>query len=284
MYVCLVDGNPIHSSMYKAMRTNLPKEVMAFPDFPFQEQAASFLHHSLVLQYLNDYCDHFRLRPMIRFRTRVDHVKPMDQTPSRWSVRATDLNTKQPTEETYDYVIVCNGHYFRPYLPFIKGMEHFAGQVMHSHDYRTPEVMRSLRVAVLGAAASGLDISLEVATVANQVYLCHNKPPVRSSLPSNLAQVSGILECISPHGFLLRDGSKIQADFLLLCTGYDFSFPFLDDECGVTVVDRTVRPLFKHIVDTKHPSMAFLGIPTLVCPFPMFDMQASMGVSSCLTR
>ena len=30
-------GLPIHSSMYKNLRTNLPKEVMAFPDFPFDD-------------------------------------------------------------------------------------------------------------------------------------------------------------------------------------------------------------------------------------------------------
>ena len=29
-------GNPIHSSMYRDMRTNLPKEVMPFPGFPFK--------------------------------------------------------------------------------------------------------------------------------------------------------------------------------------------------------------------------------------------------------
>ncbi len=29
-------GNPIHSSMYRDMKTNLPKEAMAFPDFPFK--------------------------------------------------------------------------------------------------------------------------------------------------------------------------------------------------------------------------------------------------------
>ncbi|KAG6921731.1 hypothetical protein G0U57_005540, partial [Chelydra serpentina] len=28
------------------IRTNLPKEVMAFPDFPFDPSLPSFLHHS----------------------------------------------------------------------------------------------------------------------------------------------------------------------------------------------------------------------------------------------
>ena len=41
------NGMPIHSSMYKSLKTNLPKEVMAFPDFPFSsDETESFLHHT----------------------------------------------------------------------------------------------------------------------------------------------------------------------------------------------------------------------------------------------
>ena len=41
----------VHSSMYQSLKTNLPKEVMAFPDFPFPaETSHSFLHHTEVLR------------------------------------------------------------------------------------------------------------------------------------------------------------------------------------------------------------------------------------------
>ncbi len=55
------NGLAIHSSMYKGLKTNLPKEVMAFPDFPFRENKDSFLHHSQVLQYLESYAQHYDL-------------------------------------------------------------------------------------------------------------------------------------------------------------------------------------------------------------------------------
>jgi cation diffusion facilitator CzcD-associated flavoprotein CzcO len=45
-------GIPVHSSMYKNLKTNLPKEVMAFPDFPFKTSEQSFLPHSEVRGYL----------------------------------------------------------------------------------------------------------------------------------------------------------------------------------------------------------------------------------------
>lgn len=79
-------GRPVHSSMYKNLRcarttnffkpvkifdlfvcrTNLPKEVMSFPDFPFDEGLDKFLTADEVLQYLHKYADAFNLRPLIK--------------------------------------------------------------------------------------------------------------------------------------------------------------------------------------------------------------------------
>lgn len=39
---------------------------MAFPDFQFKEEEKSFIHHTQILQYLNEYADHFNLRPWIK--------------------------------------------------------------------------------------------------------------------------------------------------------------------------------------------------------------------------
>ena len=70
-------GLPIHSSMYKNLKTNLPKEVMAFPDFPFQERGQSYLEHSEVLEYLHQYSQHFQLDHLVRFNTIVTRVHPL---------------------------------------------------------------------------------------------------------------------------------------------------------------------------------------------------------------
>ena len=44
----------IHSSMYESLRTNLPREVMAFDSLPFTDEydARRFPHHSAVHKYL----------------------------------------------------------------------------------------------------------------------------------------------------------------------------------------------------------------------------------------
>ena len=54
---------------------------------------------------------------------------------------------------------------------------------------RSPEPFEGLRVVVLGAAASGVDISLEICLKAKTVFLSHNGPKIPSTLPENLVQV-----------------------------------------------------------------------------------------------
>ena len=272
-------GNPIHSSMYQNLRTNLPKEVMAFPDFPFEENdqaTSSFLHHSEVRQYLEDYSAHFNLERFIQFETVVDKVEPLEEKEDnclKWNVQTTCLQSKESKVSQFDSVLVCNGHYSVPLFPKIKEIERFNGSRDHSHNYRTPEPFESKVVAVLGAASSGLDISLEISKVARQVYLCHDRNRLQSKLPSNVTEVRGIAACITDYGFILNDGSKIQVDSVLFCTGYEFNFPFLDSANIISNDGQVVKPLYKHMIHTKYPSLAFIGIPTQICPFPFFHNQ-----------
>lgn len=55
-------------------RTNLPKEVMMFPDYPFDPKLNSFLPHQEVQRYLEGYCQSYNILPHIRVsRPAVDH-------------------------------------------------------------------------------------------------------------------------------------------------------------------------------------------------------------------
>lgn len=51
-------------------RTNLPKEVMGFPDFAIPEQKKSYLTQAEVLDFLNLYAEHFKLNDLIKVTTR----------------------------------------------------------------------------------------------------------------------------------------------------------------------------------------------------------------------
>ena len=75
---------------------------------------------------------------------------------------------RQDVEETvFDALVVCNGHYSVPRTPAVAGAGAFPGRQMHSHSYRDAAPFAGQTVVVVGAAASGEDISREVADVAD---------------------------------------------------------------------------------------------------------------------
>ncbi|XP_064610332.1 uncharacterized protein LOC135474701 isoform X2 [Liolophura sinensis] len=269
-------GLPVHSSMYKSLRTNIPKEVMAFPDFPFREELPSFIKHSEVLEYLQEYGKHYNLEQYIKFNTCVEEVKPIQEKNcfKHWRLTYRNLlDTSSPLHtEEFDSVMVCNGHYSTPLLPDLPGSADFRGLVMHSHDFREADPFQDMTVVCLGAASSGLDISIEISKVAKKVLLSHNKPLVESEMPSNLEQVTGI-DHLEQNAVVFKDGRRVVADAIVYCTGYKFSFPFLSKQCGLEIKDERITPLYKHMIHTTFPTLFFIGMCKIICPFPQFHCQ-----------
>lgn len=57
--------------------TNLPKEVMGFPDYDFDTNIEeSFISSELVLEYLQNYAEHFELTPYIKLEHEIIRVRP----------------------------------------------------------------------------------------------------------------------------------------------------------------------------------------------------------------
>ncbi|CAD6216151.1 GSCOCG00004370001-RA-CDS [Cotesia congregata] len=296
-------GHPIHSSMYKNLRTNLPLQLMNFPDFQRMDQTEpSCGTHEQVLKYLLDYADHFNLCQFIQFNMKIINVEPIlkeeDWRKTEWKVTIKNLKTDLVEENNFDAVLICNGHYSEPKIPKISGIETFSGDVMHSHDYRCPEKYTGKTVIILGAGPSGIDIGIEITGYATHVYLSHNGPrklfknifnhflldfSIRvetthfffrfsSALPQNMTEITRV-KFVNGNEFHLTDATTVVADDLLYCTGYNFSFPFLDETCHIKVDNDHVNTLFNHLINIKHPKMAFVGIPFKVIPFPMFHIQ-----------
>ena len=93
-------------------RTNVPKEIMAFPDFPFPLEWSSYLSHQQVLKYLEDYTSHFDLYKYIQLNSVVNSVRPLigeDSHQPLWEVVVTDVDTKKSQVLLFNAVIVCNG-------------------------------------------------------------------------------------------------------------------------------------------------------------------------------
>jgi len=277
-----------HASMYAALRTNLPRALMSFSGHPFVGDGGEFPGHAAVAQYLSDYADAENLTGLIRFGHDISKVTPLRRDGQAWLHptpdsdvvwRITFAHGGDQSVENFDAVAVCNGHYTVPNVPALPGLESFAGRVLHSHNYRRRDAFAGRTVAMLGAKASGFDLSRDVAKVAERVLLCAREHTDVSTVgvSRNIELRPSIVSLDDDHSIALADGTVVGGvDDVILCTGYRYDFPFLDPRAGIVeIVDNNVEPLWLMLVAVRIPSIAFVGLPFQVVPFALFERQAA---------
>lgn len=111
-----------------------------------------------------------------------------------------------------------------------------------------------------------------------QVILSHNKPSLAFPLHLDIQQATPVVKVSEDGSLHFKDGSVTQAEVLLLCTGYNFNFPFLcPSELGLEIQDHIVIPLYKFLLPPAFPSIFFVGICKIISPFVHFHCQVSRG-------
>lgn len=110
-----------------------------------------------------------------------------------------------------------------------------------------------------------------------QVILSHNKPSLTFSLPSEIKQAPPLVKVLDDGSLIFQDGSVAHAQVLLLCTGYNYHYPFLClKQLGLEVQHHLVGPLYKNLVLPAFPSLFFIGVCKIICPFLHFHYQVSI--------
>ena len=161
------------SSVYPGTLLNSCRDTSAFSDFPFDPaRYPDYFNHRLMAQYLNEYAAHFSLTGHVRLQTRVVKCTPQDD--GSWEVVSQPTGTANAPEvrEIYSAVILAGGHLSVPLTPEVPGRELFAaGEVLHSHTYRSPAPFEGKRVAVVGLGSSAVDVACEIAPHAESVHV-----------------------------------------------------------------------------------------------------------------
>jgi dimethylaniline monooxygenase (N-oxide forming) len=145
------------SGAYASLRTNVSRKRMEYPSFPMPVSDADFPGHAEMTAYLEAYAEENCLRQFIRFRTTIESMEPgRDGT---WCLHVSNGSVRR-----YRAVVVAIGVFWCPRMPEYPGS--FEGELLHSHDYRTPEPFAGRRVLVIGAGQSSAEIAVEVSGLA----------------------------------------------------------------------------------------------------------------------
>eukprot|EP00039_Didymoeca_costata_P025259 m.12733 g.12733 ORF g.12733 m.12733 type:complete len:499 (+) comp4725_c0_seq1:51-1547(+) len=293
----------VHSSMYYSLRTNLPRELMSFLDLPFTPEYMQkamkqdgtencnvtdkrrYPGHEAVLEYIQLYKQHNGLDSKIQYNTTVKSIEPIedentsDTSKRKWKVIVE--HDGQSKEQIFDAVVVANGHYSRPYVPMIAGSDTFPGLQMHSHSYREPHSFTNKNVVVVGAGASGEDISRELSKVANSVYLCSRKFKDDFQLIdgyNNLFKAAGLMQLNEQRTATFTNNQQLtDVDVIMYCTGYDYKMPFFKESVVHVTGGKCIDNLWEHLLHVKYgASLSFIGLVWKIVPFQCFQLQSRL--------
>lgn len=164
------------SRVYESTHLISSKPFTQFPDFPMPDSYPDYPGHRHVLAYFERYAQHFGVSERYLFDTEVVDVRAADSTTGtafggpRWDVTIRRSGTEPEVTLRYDAVVLANGHNWFPKTPNYPGLESFAGEVLHSADYKSADQLRGRRVLVVGAGNTGCDIAVESAQNADATY------------------------------------------------------------------------------------------------------------------
>lgn len=150
---------------WDSLRLFTPARFSALPGMPFPGNPSAFPTKDQMADYLERYAARFHL-PV---RTGV-RVRRVSRNGSGYVVEAGDRAGEA------ENVVVAMSSYQQPWRPaFAAGLAPEVVQ-LHSLDYRNPSQLRDGPVLVIGAANSGAEIALELATAGHRTWLSGRHP------------------------------------------------------------------------------------------------------------
>lgn len=291
----------IESSVYPNLETNIHAEVLNYsqekiPDIRSElsigrhGKDTPFRPYTAVKTWVNNMIDKVSKDEEVRisYNTTVEHVEK-DNATNTWTV-----TLRQPIEgqeedhwwtETFDAVVVANGHYFVPWVPTIEGLPEFQASspdaVLHSKHYRNKELYRNKRIVVVGASISGADLAFALAdivaapltaVVRGKYNIFFGDHAFQHPCIVRKPSITKIETTGTQATVYFEDGTSLEnVDHIIFGTGYTWTLPFLP--C-VKITNNHPEALYQHVFWQNDPSLCFVGAVQAGFTFKIFEWQA----------
>ncbi|TQV99337.1 hypothetical protein V2A60_004811 [Cordyceps javanica] len=194
-------------SILESTQANIPIERMCYTDFPFPRDTPTHCSAKEVEKYIESYVEHFQLAPHFRLNTRITHISEIEET-GQWKI-----DIEGAPSQYFDKVVMATGPHAKATAFQLEGQNLFAGEVMHSQQFKRASDYAGKRVVVAGIGNTSADIAIDLVGVASKVYLSHTRGahvlprelkgvPATSVLTHRLIRLQGTIDWLFPR---LRD-------------------------------------------------------------------------------
>jgi 4-hydroxyacetophenone monooxygenase len=263
-------GGTWYENRYPGCRVDVPNHLYSYSFFQREDWPQRFSTQEVLLGYFRECTDALDLRPHIRFSTEVIGATYREES-GKWVVRirghdGTEAGTEADLEA--DVVVSAVGQLNRPRLPSIEGREHFAGASFHSAQWDTTVSLTGKRVAVIGTAASAIQLIPAIADDVAELHVYQRTPNWFLPTPDYYAAVPDGMHWLIRHVPGYSTWYRLSL-FWRLAEGA-LSAARVDpewDDGGHSVSDRNamLRALMVHYLETQfadRPDLLARIVPT----------------------
>ncbi|KAG7842627.1 hypothetical protein KL941_005003 [Ogataea angusta] len=225
-----VPGIPYVSAMYEHLETNIVKDMMRYKDVQFPPECETFPTRQEVAEYVRKYAATIPENVRFHYNSTVVELEKHGS----WQLTYRDTVSNALSTESFDYVILAQGHFDLPYIPEVRGLAEWnaadPASIIHAKYYNDVERFENKTVLVVGNSASGIDIATQLTTYAGRVIISAASPsPVADILIDNAAQIGKVDEYrVADRSVVTVDGETVSARAVCVQAAVLYSGPDAD--------------------------------------------------------
>lgn len=163
-------GGTWQGNTYPGAACDVPSHFYCYSFNPNPNWSRKFAPQKEILQYINDTADKFDVRKYVQLDTTVKSFV-LNETKGIWAINLESGKTLYAR-----HILNGMGGLHMTSVPAFNGLDKFAGPTMHSARWDHDVDFKGKRVAVIGSAASAIQIIPELAKICEQVNIYQRTP------------------------------------------------------------------------------------------------------------
>ncbi len=161
-----IGGTWFHNR-YPGAECDIKSHLYSFSFAPNPAWSRRYARQPEIKAYLEDVVDRFGLRPHLRLSTPVRSMR-WDDDESVWHLTVADGEGNDEIVDA-DIVVSAIGMFGKPVAPDVPGLDRFQGTTFHSADWPDDHDLSNERIAVIGSAASAVQLIPEIAPLVGSL-------------------------------------------------------------------------------------------------------------------
>jgi len=194
-------GGTWRDNIYPGAECDVHSVLYSYSFFPNPDWAHKWAKQKEILDYTQRFAEHFNLAPHIRCNTNVIAAKYED---GLWRVALESGGTL-----TCQFLISAVGQLHHPKIPNFKGLKTFQKPVFHTAQWDSSVEIDGKNIAVIGNAASAVQLIPKLAARAKQLTIYHRS--ANWVLPKNDRRINTLEKFLARHVPLFTKFNRFRA-------------------------------------------------------------------------